>query len=140
MTTELRSCRALVFDLMGTCVDWHSSLLSLLPITRSQPSQPTAHDALLTAWRAVFFAEIQSRHVAKLPPEDIDVTHRRLLETLLHERGLGETDGWTEEKKVELVQGWHFQQGWPDALEGLSRLREKFFMCVFSGLPPRYHR
>jgi hypothetical protein len=39
-----------------------------------------------------------------------------------------ETDGWTEEKKAELVQGWHRQRGWPDSMAGLMRLREKFFV------------
>jgi FMN phosphatase YigB (HAD superfamily) len=129
ITAELRSCRALIFDLMGTCVDWHSSLRPLLPtVSPRAAAQDAPLEPLLMAWREGFFAEIHRMRAAGLPQEDIDVTHRRLLEALLQERKLYETDDWTEEKKAELVQGWHRQGGWPDSMAGLMRLREKFFV------------
>jgi hypothetical protein len=116
---SLQSCRALIFDLMGTCVDWHSSLLSLLPdspvgvgdehsletTNNSMAAAGTQLNPLLMKWRMGFFAEIQKRHIEGKPLEDIDLTHQRVLDDILQEHGLNEHNGWTEEKKSELVQG-----------------------------------
>jgi FMN phosphatase YigB (HAD superfamily) len=124
---DMLACKALVFDLMGTCVDWHSSLLALLPAHQQlEPCNLNGLNPLLVTWRSGFFAEIHRRYEAGEPQEDIDVTHRRVLDGLLEERGLDDQDGWTEAKREDLVQGWHKQRAWPDTMEGISRLRERF--------------
>ncbi|KAF2815555.1 haloacid dehalogenase [Mytilinidion resinicola] len=119
---------------MGTCCDW---LSSLLPLLSSLPSHPcllpatTALPQLAAAWRAGFFTEIHHRFENKLPAEHIDVTHRRVLDQLLAERGVG-LDVWDEEVRQRLVKGWHEQKGWPDALPALEKLRKKFFVVVLA--------
>ncbi|KAF2501928.1 haloacid dehalogenase [Lophium mytilinum] len=119
---------------MGTCCDWLSSLLPLLSSLPSHPSlQPsnTALPELAAAWRAGFFAEIHYRFEHKLPAEDIDVTHRRVLDRLLAERSVG-LDAWDDEVRQRLVSGWHDQKGWPDAAPALEKLRKKFFVVVLA--------
>jgi len=101
--------KALVFDLMGTCLDWYSSV------------NPILKDALLTSgeeergttlyWRQLFFKEIHKRFEAGLPQEDIDDTHRRTLLAILQAKGLT-----VEADKVEAcVRAWHSQKGRCDA-------------------------
>jgi hypothetical protein len=64
---------AVVFDLMGTCTDWKSSIVASL-----QQQPPTGVDipSLAAAWRSGFFTEILSRFERGEPQEDIDITHR----------------------------------------------------------------
>ena len=105
--TSFQDCKAVVFDLMGTCTDWHSALLpsitALPPLV--PPLQLTPSDFLLQ-WRLGFFDEIHYRFQRGEPAEDIDVTHRRVLDRLL-----GEHKGWNNEQRDALVKGWHKQVG-----------------------------
>ena len=103
--------KAVIFDLAGTCTNWHSILLPLLetsPPVRSLPLDTLSDFA--SAWRAGFFTEIHARFAAGEPPEDIDVTHRRVLDRLLEEPGVG-VDAWNEGVRKRLVEGWHHQRG-----------------------------
>ena len=105
--------KAILFDLMGTCLDWHSSIVPLLETSPSHPSLPLdSLPQLALDWRAGFFEEIYRRFERKLPQEDIDVTHRRVLDRLLDsrdpERG---ADVWDESVRERLVHGWHTQGG-----------------------------
>jgi hypothetical protein len=98
--------KALIFDLMGTCLDWHSTVSPILKDAVSSSNEIGSSPNAL-AWRHMFFKEIHSRFEAGLPQEDIDATHRRTLLALLH------SEGWTlETDKVETcVKAWHSQKG-----------------------------
>ncbi|KAI9804656.1 MAG: hypothetical protein M1833_006731 [Piccolia ochrophora] len=92
----LEGIKALIFDLMGTCCDWHSSILPVLHSCPASPRLPPQTLPQLAAdWRAGFFEEIHRRFEAGEAAEDIDVTHRRVLDRLLTERGVGR-DEWGE--------------------------------------------
>jgi FMN phosphatase YigB (HAD superfamily) len=95
--------KALVFDLMGTCVDWHSVVSDTLA---SNMDIDTAK-AVATDWRAGFFAEIHRQFAAKESPEDIDVTHLRVLNSILQSRNISLSDG----AKKLAVASWHHQKG-----------------------------
>ena len=112
--------KALLFDLMGTCLDWHSSIVPLLETSPPHPSLPPKDlPQMALDWRAGFFAEIHKRFGQQLPPEDIDITHRRVLDRLLESRGVGnDAKGWGHDTRERLVQGWHKQRG--DLVRALS--------------------
>lgn len=106
-----RTPKAIIFDLMGTCCDWHSSLLPALQASPSLPLLPASElSKFATDWRAGFFEEIHARFQAGEPAEDIDVTHRRVLDQLLDAKGVDETM-WDEDVRRKLVDQWHFQRG-----------------------------
>lgn len=101
--------RTLLFDLMGTCLDWYTSINPSLSHHLSLPKSKASTLAL--QWRQCFFDEIHTRFQAGQPQEDIDVTHRRVLERLLTEHGIREVD----EIGVDgCVQAWHSQVGMYD--------------------------
>jgi len=115
---------------MGTCTDWYSSILPALHSAPSIPALPPDSLKHLAAdWREGFFKEAKMRYEAKQPVEDIDVTHRRVLNWLLLARGVTPAM-WDDGVRNRLVQAWHVQQAWPDVGPGLERLREKFIMYV----------
>lgn len=103
--------RALIFDLMGTCCDWFSSIVPVLETCPSHPNLPTSGMAKLAIdWREGFFKEIHYRFSIGEPAEDIDVTHRRVLDRLLEERGV-DFVLWDDEVRDLLVDQWHQQNG-----------------------------
>lgn len=99
--------KALIFDLMGTCLDWHSTVSPILKEAVSPSNDIGSRSPNALVWRHMFFNEIHSRFEAGLPPEDIDETHRRTLLALLR------SGGWTlEADNVETcVRAWHSQKG-----------------------------
>lgn len=124
-------CKALVFDLMGTCCEWHVGIvrsMAQLPSVSGLPSNEYSDFAL--QWRAAFFQEIHARFEQGLPQEDIDITHRRTLDRLLD--GRVSSDEWDESCRQRLVDAWHDQHAWPDAVPALERLRKKYFVVVLA--------
>lgn len=129
--SDIPPLKALVFDLMGTCTDWHTAILSRLnsaPPSTALPS--TAFPELAAAWRAGFFAEIHARFERGLPQEDIDATHRRVLDRLLAARGVA-ADEWGDDVRERLVAGWHDQVAWPEVCRALERLKQEYFVLVY---------
>ncbi|KAF2246412.1 HAD-like protein [Trematosphaeria pertusa] len=128
--------KAIFFDLVGTCCDWLSSLLPALQLC---PPHPSLHPAntklreLAIAWRQGFFEEIHARFNRGAPAEDIDVTHRRVLDRLLKERGIG-LDFWDAAVRDQLVHQWHLQKPWADVIPALHQLRmdQKCFLIVLA--------
>ena len=102
--------RALVFDLMGTCCDWYSSILPALQSAPAIPALPAeALSQFAIEWRAGFFKEVETRRQAGQSLEDIDVTHRRVLNYLLLAREVTPAQ-WNDSVRNELVQAWHRQK------------------------------
>lgn len=126
------NCKALVFDLMGTCTNWHSSILAAMEQQRPPLStiSPTHLSEFALKWRSAFFSSLHSRFAAdpNAAPEDIDITHRRTLDSLLAREGLD----WPGESRKFLVQAWHSQVPWPDVVPAMHRFRKKFFVVVLA--------
>jgi 2-haloalkanoic acid dehalogenase type II len=124
--------KVIFFDLMGTCCDW---LSSLLPVLHTCPTHPSLEPkdvklrALAIAWREGFFEEIHARFEQGLQQEDIDITHRRVLDRLLDERSIG-LDMWPTELRAKLVKQWHNQKPWPDVIPALTTLRDQSDMFL----------
>ncbi|KAK4687426.1 hypothetical protein P7C73_g2694, partial [Tremellales sp. Uapishka_1] len=126
LTGRLSGVRALTFDLMGTCADWHSSLLRIMA---TLPPIGVEHSLLATRWRAGFFASIFESFARGEQSPDIDIVHREVLDSLLLEMGRGDVT-WSEQERAKLVQGWHRQLAWPDAVEGIERLKRSYDVVV----------
>lgn len=126
--------KAVLFDFMGTCLDWHSGTLAALPQSISAKSR----SEFALQWRQNYFDSNAARLAARLPPEDIDLTLRRTLDGMLEE------ERWTdvragfyalgkeqEEAKDKVVRAWHSMPSWPDvkpAIDSLKRLGFEIFV------------
>ncbi|KAJ6560108.1 (S)-2-haloacid dehalogenase IVA [Mycena capillaripes] len=112
--------KAILFDFMGTCLDWHSSILPALPSTLS-------HDVksdFALEWRQTYFDANTARIRNGEPPEDIDITHRRTLLAMLDKHPELKPH-FTEDGQDEAVAAWHSQKAWPDVAEALRKLKER---------------
>src|SRR5262249_20386503 len=64
-----------------------------------------------------------------LPWTRIDDLHRMILDELLAKRGI---TGLSEEETAHLNRAWHRLDPWPDAVEGLARLKRNFIIGTLS--------
>ena len=119
------STRVLAFDIFGTVVDWHGSI-----VREVQARYPALDaNAFALAWRAGYQPAMARVRSGELGWTRIDELHRLILETLLPRFGLTHL---SEAERVHLNRVWHRLDAWPDSVAGLSRLKAKFTICSLS--------
>ena len=117
--------QVLAFDIFGTVVDWHGSIVREL-----QALYPAVDaDAFATAWRAGYAPAMAAVMRGEQPWTLIDVLHRQILETLLPRFGLAHLD---EAARAHLNRVWHRLQPWPDSVAGLRQLKQRFIIVSLS--------
>lgn len=123
--TELHAVEVLAFDIFGTVVDWHGSIAR--EMTRRYPE--VDGDAFARAWRAGYRPAMARVMSGELGWTLIDDLHRMILDGILPQFGLGHLD---EQARGELNRAWHRLDPWPDAVEGVQRLKRKYIVCTLS--------
>jgi 2-haloacid dehalogenase len=117
--------RILVFDIFGTVVDWHGSIVR--EIQRRFP--PLDADAFALAWRAGYQPAMEAVRSGGRGFVKLDTLHREILDGLLPRFGL---DHLTETERADLNRVWHRLGPWPDSVAGLTRLKSRFTICSLS--------
>jgi len=128
--SDLSAVKALVFDVFGTVVDWRTSLINDFTAWGKTRGITADWTALVDGWRGVYAASMDD--VRKHPERGyviLDVLHRRSLEKLVAQFAI---EGLTEEDLRYLTLGWHRLHPWPDAVEGLTRLKTKYIISPLS--------
>ncbi|KAM7208127.1 Haloacid dehalogenase, type II [Naviculisporaceae sp. PSN 640] len=125
-----RNIKAVFFDFMGTCLNWHASVSASLPSALSSDQA----SGLALEWRRQYFIWNQHRLAQNLPPEDIDVTLFRTLQKVVAEypslsdiqkSSFDFSETGTSNVKT-MIQAWHNQPPWPDVAPVLSAIKQEF--------------
>lgn len=117
--------KVLAFDVFGTVVDWHGSIVRELQVLAPQLDG----NAFALAWRAGYQPAMQRVRSGELGWTRIDDLHRIILEDLLPRFGLSDLD---EAQRRHLNHVWHRLDPWPDVLEGLRRLKTRYLITPLS--------
>ena len=121
--------KALFFDILGTVVDWRTSIAREARVLLEPRGHALDWDAFADAWRDEYQPGMEEVRSGKIPFSRLDVIHRRNLERILPRFGLATLDEATREN---LNLAWHRLDGWPDSTPGLLRLRDKFRLAPVS--------
>lgn len=117
--------RILVFDIFGTVVDWHGSIVREV----GQRFPRVDADAFALAWRAGYQPAMEAVRSGGRGFVKLDVLHREILDGLLPRFGLAHLG---EAERAELNRVWHRLAAWPDSVAGLTRLKARFTICSLS--------
>lgn len=117
--------RVLAFDVFGTVVDWHASIAAEV----AQLLPDVDADAFTLAWRDGYRPAMAKVNSGALGWTLVDDLHRMILDEVLQQFGVT-TLG--EERIRHLNKAWHRLAPWPDAVEGLRRLKTRFTICTLS--------
>lgn len=117
--------KVLAFDVFGTVVDWYGSLVREV----SDMRLPVDPGQFAIAWRAGYRPAMARVRSGELGWTKIDDLHRLILDEILVKFGLDDMD---EATRRHLNLAWHRLDPWPDAVEGLQRLKSKFTICTLS--------
>ena len=112
--------RAVLFDFMGTCLDWHSGVIKALP----QDIAESERSKLALEWRHEYFDANTARLAVNEPPEDIDITLRRTLDTILEKHQTYE-NLFDEQTKNRCISAWYSMPAWPEVPRVIKQLKAK---------------
>ncbi len=119
------SVQVLLFDIFGTVVDWHGSIVREM----AQLHPEVDGDAFARAWRAGYKPAMARVMSGELGWTLIDDLHRIVLDGILPRFGLQDLG---EEQRRHLNRVWHRLDAWPDSVDGLVRLKRRFTICSLS--------
>ena len=119
------SPKVLAFDIFGTVVDWHGSIMR--EVQQLYPQVDA--NAFALAWRAGYQPAMQRVRSGELGWTRIDELHRLILDDILPRFGLSHLD---EVQRQHLNRVWHRLDAWPDSVTGLQRLKSKYTICSLS--------
>ncbi len=126
---DASAIRALTFDVFGTVVDWRGSIIREGLKFGAQRGITVDWAAFADAWRAGYRPAMDRVRRGELPWTNLDALHRMRLEELLVQFGI---TGLSEADKDHLNRVWHRLDAWPDAVQGLTRLRQRFVLATLS--------
>ena len=122
--------RALLFDTFGTVVDWRGSLLADVAAFGRSRGITADWTWLVDEWRAAYVPGMDRVRRGELPWTTLDDLHRASLERLVDAMGLA--GRLTPDDLAELTRLWHHLRPWPDAVDGLRRLKTRFLIAPLS--------
>ena len=125
----LPAVKALTFDVFGTVVDWRTSILREGEQLTRERGIDVDWAAFADAWRGGYEPAMDRVRRGQLPWTKIDALHRMILDRLLGEFGIR---GLSEEEVDHLNRVWHRLAPWPDAVDGLQRLRSRYVVAALS--------
>ena len=117
--------KILAFDIFGTVVDWHGSIVREMQALYPQVDG----NAFALAWRAGYQPAMQRVRSGELGWVRIDELNRMILDGLLPTFGL---EHLLEAERQHLNRVWHRLEAWPDSVAGLLRLKSRYTLCTLS--------
>jgi 2-haloacid dehalogenase len=127
--TSENAVRAIVFDTFGTIVDWRGSLINSLRVFGVERGLEAPWEKLADRWRAAYQPNLDRVRRGELEWTILDELHLAALVELLPDLGI---ESLPESDLKFLTGCWHRLSPWPDAVEGLHRLRRKYIIGPLS--------
>jgi 2-haloacid dehalogenase len=128
-STAIQAVKALTFDVFGTVVDWRSSITEEGRAVGRRTGIEADWEAFADAWRSKYQPSMSRVRNGEMPWTNLDSLHRTSLDELLEELGIDELD---EQERDHLNRAWHRLNPWPDSVEGLTRLKQKYILATLS--------
>lgn len=122
--------QACLFDVFGTVVDWRTSVSrELAAFAKGKGLRGVDWLDFAVEWRKLYQPSMEEVRSGRRPFTILDVLHRESLEKLLSRYGI---KALSESELDHMNRAWHRLDPWPDAVEGLKRLRARFIIAPCS--------
>ena len=122
--------KAIAFDVQGTCADFYQPVLRAGTAINQNNGLAINWVEIAAEWRELYRETLDEVIYGKRSWLRVDQIYRESLDTLLVRHGFD--DLLTQQERDELNAVWTKLDPWPDAIEGLSRLRRRFVTTTLS--------
>jgi len=126
---DVRSVRALTFDVFGTVVDWRAGVTAVGRRLGARHGIEADWERVADAWRDLYIPYMGRVRSGELPWTNFDRLHRMSLDQVLDELGVA---GFDAEARDEFTHAWELLPAWPDAAAGLAELRRDLTVATLS--------
>ena len=120
---------ALTFDVFGTVVDWRGGIAREAGAILGAGGVERDWAAFADRWRALYQPAMEAVRSGRRPWTKLDDLHRENLVALLEDLAIGDLG---EAEIDHLNRAWHRLVPWPDAVEGLCRLKRRYILATLS--------
>lgn len=127
---KLQSIQAIVFDVQGTCADFYQPLFRMGESVNRMKQLSIDWSLISREWRMLYRNILDDIIQRKRSWKRVDRIYREALDILLDEQEL--SNYFTAQERDELNAIWVKLDAWPDSIEGLKRLRQKFVTSTLS--------
>jgi 2-haloacid dehalogenase len=121
--------KALVFDVFGTVVDWRGSVIRELTAFGNGRGLQADWTRFADEWRGLYQPAMEEVRSGRRAWTILDDLHRESLVTLLERHGIR---GLAPHEIEHLNTIWHRLDPWPDAIDGLLRLKRRYIIGTLS--------
>jgi 2-haloacid dehalogenase len=122
--------RACLFDVFGTVVDWRTSVSrDLAAFAQQRGITGVDWTDFAVEWRKLYQPSMEEVRSGRRAFTILDVLHRESLEKLVSRYGI---KGLSAADLDHINRAWHRLDPWPDAVEGLTRLKSRFVIAPCS--------
>jgi 2-haloacid dehalogenase len=126
---SLADVKALCFDVFGTVVDWRGSIAREAAAFFGERGIERDWPAFADAWRARYQPAMEAVRSGVRAWVRLDDLHRENLLDVLAAFGI---EGLGDGDIDHLNHAWHRLDPWPDSVEGLRRLKQKYILATLS--------
>src|SRR5258708_24221907 len=117
------------FDVVGTKGDGRSGVAAEARRVGVMSGVDAVWERLAEAWRALYMPSMNRVRSGELPWTNFDQLHRLSLDQVLHDVG---AEGFDAAARDELTRAWERLPPWPDSVQGLERLGQRFTVSTLS--------
>lgn len=121
--------RALTFDVFGTVADWRGTIIREGREFNEKLGLNVDWAAFADAWRGLYQPSVSQVRNGKRPWTNLDQLHLESLVQLVDQFG---QELLNPRELDRLHRVWHRLHPWPDAVEGLWRLKHRFILASLS--------
>jgi 2-haloacid dehalogenase len=121
--------QALVFDVMGTAVDWRTSIIREGEALSLKLGLRVDWPALADIWRSGYQPAMNISRSGRMGWANSDTLNRMVLDEVIPRFGLNDL---SPEQLEQFNTVWHRLDPWPDVLNGLRRLKRKYLIAPLS--------
>lgn len=127
---RLAGIKAIAFDVQGTCVDFYQPLMRAGAAINAAKGLDVDWAVLSAEWRELYRTSMDAVIAGRRDWLRVDRIYREALDKLVETRGL--SDRLNSVERDELNNVWTKLDPWPDAVQGLTRLRQRFCTATLS--------
>ena len=131
MPADFSQVRLLGFDVFGTVVDWRTGVANAAAPFLARHGIAIDSLAFADEWRTLYQPAMEPVRSGSRPWVKLDVLNRENLDQVLARHGVP-AGAIPEAELAELNRAWERLPGWPDAAEGLIRLKRRFAIAPIS--------
>jgi 2-haloacid dehalogenase len=128
--SALQTIKAITFDVQGTCVDFVQPLLRAGEEVNQAKGLEIDWTNLSFEWRGLYRNMLDEVISGQRSWIRVDRIYRQTLDVLLENNALSKHFSIADRDVLNTI--WTRLEPWPDTIEGLSRLRQKFVISTLS--------